>query len=264
MLRSYLSQVVFIILLSGPSYGFDFTSADALFARRENNLENISSARQIYQRALKSAQGEELLHAVEHLGKLAYYEGELLVAESDHSARRKIFQQCQDDVESINPAKTGKEYPAYFYWKSACIALWAKSAKPWSVPGRIGDLEDAMNRGLELDASYEGGGIHRIMGSVYLKSKALSWVPGLGRFYDPAKALSHIEKAIEMGPEYYNAHMVKAEILKELDRGNEGKKLLQEKANELSMRVGRNSLPLGLEPESKVLLKQMLALLENW
>lgn len=261
-----LSSLVLVltVALTGSAFAVDFGAADALFSQRENSLTNIAQARTIYQQALRQSSGDDLVYAADHLGKLAYYEGELLTDPKNHSRRVEIFQQCQDDMESISPAKLGKKVPAYFYWKATCTALWAKSASSFSVPGRVGALESAMDEGAKLDGSFAGGGIYRVMGSVYLKSKMLSWIPGLGRFYDPAKALDCIEKAIGFGPQYYNAYLVKAEILKELGRGDEGLQLLQEKKRELDGLARRNSLPAGLEPESKMILRQMSDLMKNW
>jgi hypothetical protein len=254
-----------VCLLSLPALAaLDFSAADALFAQREDNASNIAQARTLYQKALQEGQGEELIHAMDRLGKLAYYEGELLTAENDHGKRVAIFQQCQDDVEKINPANFGKENPTYYYWKAACIALWGKSASSIKVPGRLGSLEEAMNRGLAVDETFAGGGMHRVMGSVYLKSESLWWIPGLSRFYDPDKALVHIEKAIKFGPEHYISYLTKAEILKKLGRSGDGLKLLQEKKRELEGKKRNNTLPAGLEPESKIVLRQMSNAMANW
>jgi tetratricopeptide (TPR) repeat protein len=261
-----LSFLLLVLLsLSLPALAaIDFSTADALFAQRENSPSNIAQARGLYQEALKSGQGRELVHAMEQLGRLAYYEGELLTPEDDHGKRVAIFQQCQDDVEKISPSKLGKEVAAYYYWKAACLALWGKSASSWSVPGRLGSLEDAMNKGLALDPSFEGGGMHRVIGSVYLKSKGLRWIPGLWRFFDPNKALEHIEMAVRIGPQYYVAWLTKAEVLKELGRSDEGLKLLQDKKRELELLKRANNLPSGLEAESKLVLRQMSNVMAGW
>lgn len=254
-----------VIVACGSVFAFDYKEADSLFGQRENNLSNITQARALYREALRKTQGDDKVYAVEQLAKLAYYEGDLLTDEKDSTKRVDIFQQCQDDVEEVSPAKMeGQEYAAYYYWKSACMALWAKSAGSFSVLARVSDLEAAMYRGAEVDGSFAGGGVHRVMGSVYLKSKAMRWIPGLSRFYDPDKALVHIDKAISFGPEYYVAYLVKAEILKELKRGKEGLTLLKQKHDELSVRVRKNDLPDDLKPESKVILQQMSDLIDNW
>src|SRR5258706_4418025 len=96
------------------SAGFDFSVADSLFAERENNPSKITEARAIYRRALNEAKGDDLVRAMDYLGKLAYYEGDLLTAENNHDKRVQIFQQCQDDVEKISPQKLGKEVDAYY------------------------------------------------------------------------------------------------------------------------------------------------------
>lgn len=264
MKRFLLLFGIFGLFSLSASAAVDFSAADALFAQREGNLENIRNARSLYRSALDTGQGQELVHAMEQLGKLAYYEGELLTAADNHDRRVEIFQQCQDDVEKISPAKIGREVPTYYYWKAACIALWGKSASSFRVPGRLGTLEEAMIKGLALDPSYEGGGMHRVIGTVYLKSKTLRWIPGLSRFYDVDKALQHIDMAVKIGPQYYAAWLTKAEVLKELGRGEEGLLLLQSKKRELEMLRRNNTLPTGLEPESKIILRQMSEAMTNW
>ena len=263
--RALLTTYLGLIAFSGFGFAYDFTAADSLFAKRESNLSNIAKARTLYEQALNQVSGEEKVYAAEQLAKLAYYEGELLTSEDNDSKRVDIFQKCQDDMEKVSPAQMeGQEYAAYYYWKSACMALWAKSASSFAVLGRVADLEAAMLRGAEVDGSYDGGGVHRVMASVYLKSKAMRWIPGLSRFYDPKKALVHINQAINYGPEFYNAYLVKAEIIKELKQKREGLDLLKSKQEELARRVKNNTLPEGLEPESKAVLGQMTQLIKNW
>lgn len=256
-------SVVLALALSAFSvntWAFDFSQADAAYAAREDNLGNIATARAIYQQALTGTQGDELIHAADQLGRLAYYEGDLLTDEGDHDRRIDIFQQCQDDIEAISPDKIGKEVPAYYYWKAACTALWGKSASKFSVLGRVGALKDAMQKGLALDPNYAGGGMHRVIAAVYIKSKIMSFL-GL---YDPAKALEHVNNAIRLGPEYYNAYLVKAEVMKELGESDAGLEFLTNKKRELERRVRNKTLPAGLEPESKAILKQMTKAMQSW
>lgn len=251
---------LFFLFTCSAFAGFDFSTADAFYMHRENSLERITQARAIYRQALQEAKGDDQVYAMHRIGALAYYEGELLTPENNHSKRVEIFQQCQDDVEKISPKKLGKEVPDYYLWKAACLALWGKSASSFSVVGRLDSLEKAMKKGLALNERFEGGGMHRLMGSVYLKSELLGWIPGLSRFYSPEKALKHINISIEMGPEYYDSYLTKAEILKKLGRSDEGLKFLQTKYHEFSQR----SLPAGLEPESKVVLRKMSDAITNW
>lgn len=240
--------------------GFDFSSADTLYAQRENSLERIAEARAIYRKALSDAKGDDRVYAMQRIGALAYYEGELLTSEDNHKKRVKIFEQCLDDVKKISPEELGKEVPNYYLWKAACLALWGKSASSLSVVGHLDSLERAMRNGLALNERFEGGAMHRLMGSVYLKSEMLWWIPGLNRFYNPEKALKHINISIEMGPQYYDSYLTKAEILKKLGRSDEGLQFLQMKKREFD----RKPLPYGLEPESKIILRKMTEAISNW
>jgi tetratricopeptide (TPR) repeat protein len=243
---------------------FDFTEADKFFAQRENSSANIAKARAIYQRALTQADTQERVYAMGQLGKLAYYEGDLMTPEDEHSRRVSIFQKCQDDVDAISPSKIGRDTGTYHYWRATCIALWGKSASRLSVPFRAGNMRDSMAKGLSVDKTYEGGGTYRLMGAVYVKSKALSYLPGLGDLYNPSKALEYIDEAIRIGPEYHNAYLYRAEVLKELGRKDEGRSYLIAKKNKLAALVSARTLPQGLEPESKLILRQMESALASW
>ena len=247
-----LLSPVLAMLFAVSGYAYDFSRADSLFESRENNLQAISQARSLYQQALKNASGkDDLIYAVDHLGKLAFYEGELLTPESNSSKRVEIFLQCQEDVKSIHPDKVGKT-GAYYYWNAACLGLWVKSASSFSALWRLSEVKAAFGALLENATDYASGGGYRILGGVGAKSQAR--VFGL---YDPAKALEYINKAIELGPQYYNVYIIKAEVLNVLGRSSEAKQLLLSTKQDLEAKAARGQLPQGLEAESKVFLKQL-------
>lgn len=263
--RSTLVAIPLLMaFLSAGAFAFDFTEADRLFDARENNLQNIADARAIYQKALLEAKGEELIHAVDHLGKLAYYEGELLTDEGDSKKRVAIFSQCQNDVDTISPAKLGEENPVYYYWRSACTALWGKSANSFSVLGHLSELKRLMQRGMEVAPDYAGGGMLRVVAGVYIGSKMLRFIPGLSDLYNPSKALEYVNKALMMSNDYYNAPIVKAEAMRALGEKDAATVYLKDKKQELEKRVRTNNLPKGLEPESRKHLEQMNKLLASW
>lgn len=241
-----MKKILFLTLILSATVGaFDFSQADQFFAKRENNPSAIASAKALYQQALDtSSNKDEILYAMEQFGKLSYYEGDLLTPKSDSGKRVEIFSKCMDNADKIQNIKPG----AFYYWKTACMALWGKSANWFSVAWRLSDLKDLINKGLALGDSYEGGGMERVVANIQVRS------PSISGLLDYNAALLHINSAIAKGPQYYGAYIVKAEILKALGRENEGVTLLEATKRDLETRVRNNQLPKGLEPESKMFL----------
>ena len=241
-----MKKVLFIALaLSTAVAAFDFSQADQFFANREKNPSAIASAKALYQQALDtSGNKDEVLYAMEQFGRLSYYEGDLLTPQSDSNKRVEIFSKCMDNADKIQNIKPG----AFYYWKTACMALWGKSASWFSVAWRLSNLKDLINKGLTLNDSYEGGGMERVVANIQVKS------PSISGLIDHNAALIHINSAIAKGPQYYGAYITKAEILKALGREDEGIKLLEATKRDLEGKIRNNQLPKGLEPESKMFL----------
>ncbi len=233
-----------LTLFSLSASAFDFRVADAAFDARENNRGNIAKARNIYASALDSpnANAQERLHAMERRGRLDYYEGDLLLSEDDSDARLAIFGGCLEAVEKIPKG------PQYYYWKLACTGLYAKSAGHLERIGIAFKLQSIIDDGIKYAASYEGAGVYRVAAGIYMNSAGR--VFGL---YDPDKALVYIDIALKKGPQYSNAILMKAGILKILERRSEGLQLLQDAKENLEDMISDHKLPAGLEPETKVI-----------
>ena len=68
-----------------------FKQADALFAQRDHNLTAIAQAKSLYESIIDhSSSNIERSRALDQLGKLVYYEGDLLT-ETQNSARRQFL-----------------------------------------------------------------------------------------------------------------------------------------------------------------------------
>lgn len=260
MSKLFLPLLTLALALSASANAFDFSQADALFKQRENNATAIGQARALYQDGLNSQSKDEKAYAAQQLGRLAYYEGELLTAEDSHSKRVEIFSQCMDDMDKAGPSIIG-DTAQHFYWKTVCMALWGRSASKLSVLWRLSELKELMKHGLEVDSNYEGGGMHRVVATIKVRTKSMSWLPG--GLYDLQGALTHIDQAIAKGPNFYNAYVVKAEILKNLGRDDEALALLEKTKRELEAKVRGSRLPEGFEPESRAFLKQIRNALLN-
>ncbi len=242
----------------------DFSAAEKEFAMRSNSKEgreHIAKAKKLLTPVLedKKSSDKDKLKAMELLGKLAYYEGELLTPETDTGARDKIFDTCANQAETLSkievvskldPSKKTKT-GEYYYWRSVCLALKAKTASTFAKLGIVGPLKRALSGGLELGDHYEGGGIYRTAAGIHIKSSGR--VFGL---YDTELALKEIDKAIVIGPTHYNAFLIKAQVLRELGRKDEANDLLKKKVAELKA-LPEEKYPAGFVPETKEFLRLM-------
>ena len=140
----------------------------------------------------------------------------------------------------------------YYYFKTACIALWAKEAGPLAAIGKLGELQDAIREGLAFDTNYEGGGLHRVVAAIYVRSKGI-----LPIMFNPTYALAQINKAIDKGPQFYNAYFIKAQALDATNQKDKAIDLLEKTIADLEKRVKDNTLPKGYEPETKGELYEM-------
>lgn len=255
----YLGLTVLFSSMSALAY--NFSEADGFFAARENNPANLKKAEDLYQSALGQVSGRELLYAVEQLGKVYYYWGDLLTPDSNEAARKTIFGRCRNMVERAHPSKVG-DNPQYFYWKSACLALWGKSAGLFEKMAIKDELVRTMEDGFQRSDNYEGGGVHRVATGVYIRSANVPFV-GL---YDVDKASYHVNKAIEMDKEnkFYNAYVLKAEVLVAQGKSDEAQELLEDKKAELDQRIAAHNLPADVSVESKVISKHMAAMLSGF
>ena len=211
-MKNFKLLVLVTLALSAFSVqAYDFSKADELYEQRDPSLKTVSEARALYNAALKHVEGDELVYAVERLGRLAYYEGDLITTSEETEKRVAIFGRCMKVTELIRPDRLGYEHPAYYYWKTTCFGFWGKAAGELEAMGQLGDFKDALRAGVRLKASkkYAGGGIFRDAGATYSKSKAMKLL-GL---YDLDKAWKLINFAIKTGPEYYSVYLIKAEIL---------------------------------------------------
>ena len=224
-------------LLSLCAMAADFSKADELFEQREKNPKAIHQARAIYESILKSSHdSSDRVHAMNQLGKLALYEGELLLPEEDTEHRMTIFSQCQKNAETVGSA----------YWKALCLALWSQSAGRLSAWWYLDDFKAAMQRALIEDVYTDEGGIFRLLAIVYSKSKELEAYD----LYDLNLALEYANKAIELAPNQVSAYFSKATVLKELGNSNEAKSFVQAT---LEIFEAKNNL----EPEDKVFLSRL-------
>lgn len=260
--------VILLCAVASSAQAYDFTAADELFAQRastEEGAEVISNALAAYRAALDTVTGDEKLYAVAQIARLYIYDGDMTRPESDKKARMRIFDNCLDTLEEyIHPDQVGAT-PQYYYYKVYCLALWGKAAGPLRILLRAPKLKRAIREGLKLDTRYEGGGLPRMVGAVYLNSRARP----IG-LYKPDKALTLIEQAIasegvedraypeiltgaDVAENYYHY----AEALLKNDRKSEAIEILEQTIAEYEELIELEALPEGREAETEYYLEKI-------
>lgn len=200
----FLQKSVFLIAgvfgLAAAASAADFGAADALFARRAEGPAVIEQAKSAYADQLGSADRSQKLYAVDRLSRLAYYQG-LITPDNASEQRKAFFRRCWDDVENIiAPVQVG-ENPEYYYWKGVCMAQWAKANGIASSLSKSGELVRTLEKGIQVDATFEGGGFYRLGAAVY---QNLPPVNPFGPTYDINKSLDWANSAIA-SPAYSGA-----------------------------------------------------------
>ena len=155
------------------AFAYDFTAADALYAKRGDSAAAIDAARAAYRSALPTVTGAEKVKAYEFLARLDYYEG--AVKATDNGAQKTIFDRCLNDIKNIEgETRDGKVVVEYYYWKGTCLASWAKANGVVASLFRLGELLDTLKKGREIAPLYEGNGFDRIAAPVYAKIPAIA------------------------------------------------------------------------------------------
>lgn len=226
-----------LAVLAPAAHAADWATADTLFAQREGNRDAIAKARAQYRELLGQATAaEDKVRAVEALGRLAIYEGEMLLPKTDTAGRKAIFSDCWCEnpvalsrscgrpgfVDAISPAKLGQETQAYFYFHGVCLGYWGQQVGLVEQLAFVSKLQDDVAKGLAFTpANYEGGGVHRLAAGIYENPQAR----GVG-LYDPDKALVEIDTAIaqpafqgqEAGNLYFDNFQGKISVLRQLEK----------------------------------------------
>ncbi len=259
-----ISAAVAVLSFAGAARADQWTTADAAFQQRDGNRARIADARAQYQAILAAATTEgDKLRAASQLGRLAIYEGEMLLPKTDTAGRKAVFSECwQGFIEKIKPGTNGVgESPNYYYFKGVCLAYWGQAAGPLASLPHVPTLKDMIAKGLLQDKRFEGAGVHRLAAGVYSNKAAIA--VGL---YKPDEALANAQQAVQLpafpgdvssGAEYYDNWRGLALTQDEKGLKDDAKATLEEKIAELEDLLSSNTLPQGREPEAKWNLQEM-------
>lgn len=231
-----------------------FTEADTLFKQREESRDKIAQARAEYVALLPSLSGQQLIRAVSQIGRLAIYEGVMVLGDAAVAEKKQVFRDCWENyAEKIKPAVVG-ENPAYYYFKGACLAYWGEVAGTLASLPYVPTLLDLINKGLASDTRFEGGGVYRLAAGVYSNKKAQP----LG-LYKPNEALTMIDNALaaaaypgdpNSGSVYFDNWRGKGLVLVELGRGADAVSMMTAKIQEINDLEEAEELPAGREAEA--------------
>lgn len=268
-----------VLIMPTAAFGLDWTQADSLFARRGSGRAVVAEARQAYVALLGQATiPADKLRAASQLGRLAIYEGEMLLPRTASSERRQIFGQCWCSdprvaglpprgtcaspgfIDKISPANLGETHPAYYYFHGVCLSLWSEQASLGERIAFSSAIKADIDSGLTTDTRFEGGGIKRLQAGVQSNpaTKALG-------FFSIATALSAIDDATSSEPypgdplagsQYFENWSMKIKVLLQAheEEPNGGWRdqaldLLVDKLNEMDEKIADDVLPVGRAPE---------------
>lgn len=268
------------VLLTSPLLANAWTDADRLYEQREEGREKTQAARAQYGDILNGATTKaDKIRAVSQLGRLAIFEGEVLLPKDDIANRKAIFSQCfcakpsvantpsprpnceePGFVEKIAPAAIGEEHPAYYYFKGICEAYWGEVAGTFEKLAYSQWLKADLAKGLTLDTRFEGGGILRVSSGVYSNPKAAPV-----QMYDPDRALAWATLSMTSQPfpgdpsgggQYYENPTAQVKALMQLASDRPNSDFKQQAMNvatsilsEMDERFALEDLPSGRAPE---------------
>jgi hypothetical protein len=251
---------IFGVFASTVFANSDLDRAYLLFQKRDKDIENIESAKRIYEKVIKDSHApiQERTQALDKYGRLAAFQGEVgreiyAVQSKDASS---IFNDCIKMSDHLSPNKIGVSTPEYTYWRALCIGLWAANTNSIKVMAkfhRVTDLKSLIKLGQQNFRDFDNFGFNRMEAGIHVRSKGFDPL----KLYDPAMALNLIDKNLAMGTDSYFNYILKAEALIALGRTHEAKTCLQFGVDELMHRFAKSNIPVDSIPENKVFLERM-------
>lgn len=262
-----------LLFCSLQAFGTDFSEADAKFARRDFDLATTLAARAAYKSILDVASKDaDKLRAAEGFLRTFLYEGthyHSLDTAEGQAARKVVFEDCwANAAESIRPTALGFETPAYYYFRTACLAYDAQVSTYDQQLELIPPLVDGIQKGLILEdgTNYEAGGLFRVAAAVKYNPAAK---PLPGGLYNPEEALQLIDFAIAaqpLGSLYCENFSHKARNLLVLERPVEALTLIESSITGFEAHLGAGEIPEYFRAETLdclILLRQLKSVLSQ-
>lgn len=269
MLKRQVLAAACVLGLSTFAAAADFTTADSLFAKRDQGRAAVQEARAAYNAIVaQGAKDTDLVRAVEGVARTYLYEGGYLLSldkPEERAERKKVFNTCwTKEVEAISPAKLGYSSPAYWYLRASCLAQEAQVSSVLERLANLPKLNDALDKGLASSGgdAYEGGGLLRVKAAVKGNPEAKGLPGGL---FNPEEALKLIDRAIASPASPGNAEGFlfcenfrrKADILNTLGRAAESKALSAQTVTDFTGYLADGLVPEFIRAETVGCLKEV-------
>ena len=265
------------LLLSCQAFAaYDFSEADALFAKRGESFQAATAARNAYASAFSQVSGDDLIYAATQTSRLDIYRGDNY--NIDNKARRSVYDACLGDIDRIK-----SDNQVYYYYYVSCVGLRGKYAANaidrarWGVALKAVEgaaLNSTRENGV-LVGGFEAGGVLRALAGIRANFSARL----LGLF-DPNQAVEYATLALESeggvyrpfpdflsGYDYYENHyyLVYALIAKAIENSDlsvadEAKTFAVDTIEEINELESEDSLPKGREVESRFSRKRIQGL----
>lgn len=212
--RIFLLVTLFLLFLpfwvSAQGTQPEMSKADALWAQR-GELSKAKEALQTYADIM--IKDPTSYEAAWKYARTAYWVG----INSPEDERKAIFEK---GVEAAKQAIALKDDdPAGHYWLGVSYGKYGEAKGIFKSLSLVGPTKEEMNRVIQLDPNYEGGGAYRVLGRVY--SKLPSFFGG-----DEKKAVENLLKAIEIQPDRLTNHVFLAETYLKMDEKDKAKEEL--------------------------------------
>lgn len=264
LLRCMILPVLGSLALSSVASAYNFSSEDALFAKRGNSFRAATIARNAYQGTLNRTLTEsEKKYAVTQVARLDVFRGAMTPGVDKEDAK-DVFEDCLDTVKTIEYTESQE----YYYYHLACVAFRGKLS---SSLGRLKwalKLKSAQNEALESmrnKVAFDGGGILRVLSAVRGNRQAKP----LG-LYNAQEALAFAKRALNTpstavrpfpmplsGSDYHENYYYYALALVSVAIDQEDKIIAEKAYREIGNAVMRlddledmEELPEGREPET--------------
>lgn len=264
----YVLTLGIVFACSSASFAHgELDKAYKLFQKRADGVDNITSAKKIYERLIKDSHEklEVRKEAMDKYARLAVFQGEVgrKIYNIKGKAASSIFSDCIKVSDYLSPSKIGSDTPEYTYWRALCIGLWADNnsnpLKLVSKMGRINELKNLVELGQKQYKKFDGYGFNRMEAGMYVRSKGLTVL----NLYHPERSLSLIDESIAQGTDVYMSYVLKAEALIALNRSNDAKATLKSAIEDLTRRLKQSDIPVDWVAENKIFLQKMEKMYRN-
>lgn len=179
--RALLLVIFLALMATGAARADDYTPV-ALLARAQRDYAEAARRWQADTNNLETAW---------QFGRACF---DLADAATNHTQRTHI---AQDGILASRRATVlNPKLAAGYYYLGLNLGQLAR-ARPLSALGILGDIENNWLASIALDPRFDHGGAHRAIGILY--RDAPGWPLSLG---SRKKALFHLEKAVEVSPDY--------------------------------------------------------------